>query len=76
MDLNTVKGLLVENFIKLLLNNNKFNITRTESDYGIDLLVNKVLELKSKLGKTRFIDDNGIPKHIRHIQKWKKILKR
>lgn len=62
MDLNTVKGLLAENFIKLLLNNNKFNVTKPESDYGIDLLVNRVLELKSKLGKTRFIDDDDILK--------------
>lgn len=58
MDLNSVKGLFAENFVKLLMNNNKFNATKPDKDYGVDLKINRVLETTSKLGKTRYIDDD------------------
>ena len=58
MDINSVKGLLAENFVKLLMNNNKFNVTKPEKDYGVDLKINRVIERKSIIGKSRFFDDD------------------
>ena len=58
MDSNSVKGLIAENFVKLLMNNNRFNATKPDKDYGVDLKINRVIEKKSKIGKTRYIDDD------------------
>ncbi|MGJ1439102.1 DUF4365 domain-containing protein [Sphingobacterium siyangense] len=60
MDLNSVKGLLAENFVKLLMNNNKFNATKPDKDYGVDLKINRVLKTTTTFGKTRYIDDEII----------------
>lgn len=50
MNEETIKELLSVNFIRVIAEREGFIVTKVEQDYGDDLMVNKVIKLKSKKG--------------------------
>ncbi len=43
MDDNKVKELISEAFLRLILAKNRFSISKSDTDYGVDLMVNPIL---------------------------------